>query len=178
MRQRASKALQGGARILDSLAARLGQVEADVEIERKYLLRSLPPEVHGHPSSELTQGYVPGGEFRERVRRVVGADTTHFLRTLKAGRGLRRIELEEEIDEALFDGLFAVTEGARVHKRRYRVPDGLLFWEVDDFLDRSLVLAEVELPREMHVPLPRWLAPHVVREVTEEREFVNQVLAR
>ena len=164
---------------MSSLATRLNTTaEADLEIERKYLLSSLPPEVHAHPHAELTQGYIPGGEFRERVRRVVGADATRFTRTLKAGRGIRRIELEEEIDEALFEGLFAVTEGARVHKRRYRVPDGEWVWEVDEFLDRSLVLAEVELTREMQVGLPAWLAPHVVREVTDEGEFVNQNLAR
>lgn len=170
--------LTQAARFLDELAARVSTApEAGVEIERKYLLRALPPEVHRHSASELTQGYVPGGEFRERVRRVVGDDATRYLRTLKAGRGIRRIELEEEIDATLFEGLFALTEGARVHKRRYRVPDGVLCWEVDDFLDRSLVLAEVELTRERDVSLPAWLSPYVVREVTEERAFVNQVLA-
>jgi CYTH domain-containing protein len=67
----------------------------------------------------------------------------------------------------------------RVRKRRYAVPDGSLTWEVDEFVDRALVLAEVELPSaELNPTPPAWLAPYVVREVTDEAEFVNVNLAR
>ena len=59
------------------------------------------------------------------------------------------------------------------------MPDGDHTWEVDQFLDRDLVLAEVELAGpEDAVPPPEWLAPYVVREVTGEPEFANAALAR
>ena len=45
---------------------------------------------------------------------------------------------------------------------------------MDEFTDRDLVIAEVELPSEDVRPkIPRWLAPYVVREVTgdERRQW-------
>ena len=52
-------------------------------------------------------------------------------------------------------------------------------WEVDEFTDRDLVLAEVELPSEDVEPrLPEWIAPYVEREVTGEPEYLNVNLAR
>jgi len=52
-------------------------------------------------------------------------------------------------------------------------------WEVDEFTDRDLWLAEVELPSADHeAKPPDWLAPHIVREVTNEPEYLNINLAR
>jgi CYTH domain-containing protein len=52
-------------------------------------------------------------------------------------------------------------------------------WEIDEFLDRELVLAEIELPAvDSPVELPAWLREHVVREVTAEPDYVNRALAR
>jgi len=51
------------------------------------------------------------------------------------------------------------------------VPDGELVWEIDEFLDRPLWLAEIELPSaDTEVRVPEWLAEYVVREVTGELE--------
>ena len=53
-----------------------------------------------------------------------------------------------------------------------------LVWEIDEFLDHPLVLAEVELPSETYdVQVPAWLEPHIEREVTEEPAFRNYHLA-
>jgi len=66
----------------------------------------------------------------------------------------------------------------RLRKRRYLVSDGTLVWEVDEFLDRALVLAEIELPTaNTEVTVPEWLAPSIVREVTDEPAFTNLRLA-
>jgi adenylate cyclase len=75
--------------------------------------------------------------------------------------------------------LWPLTEGRRVRKRRHRVREGERQWEIDEFLDRDLFLAEVELPStDAPVELPDWLRPHVVREVTTEDEYKNENLAR
>jgi CYTH domain-containing protein len=59
------------------------------------------------------------------------------------------------------------------------VPDAGYNWEIDEFLDRKLFLAEVELEDESRTPaIPRWLRSYVVREVTEESRYVNLKLAR
>jgi CYTH domain-containing protein len=75
--------------------------------------------------------------------------------------------------------MWPLTEGRRLRKRRYAIVDGPLTWQIDEFLDRPLVLAEVELPSEsVIVEPPTWLAPVVVREVTNEPDFTNASLAR
>ena len=52
-------------------------------------------------------------------------------------------------------------------------------WEVDRFLDRELYLAEVEVPEVSYsVEIPKWLAPYVIREVTEELPYEGVALAR
>ena len=152
---------------------------APVEIERKYLLRQLPPAARAITPVEIEQGYLPGTRLVERLRRVAEDGETAWYRTVKSGAGLSRIELEEETSRDLFENIWPFTSGRRIAKRRYRLPEGDLTWEVDEFLDRDLVLAEVELDRpEMPAEPPDWLAPYVVREVTGEPEFTNLRLAR
>jgi CHAD domain-containing protein/CYTH domain-containing protein len=148
------------------------------EIERKYLLRGLPERVRGVESSEIEQGYLPGGAVRERLRRAVGPRGARHTRTVKVGAGIARAEFEEEVAPSVFARLWPLTEGARLRKRRYRISDGELTWEIDEFLDRPLVLAEIELPAEdTPVEPPEWLAPWIVREVTGEPEFSNLRIA-
>lgn len=150
-----------------------------VEIERKYLLTAVPPFVKGKPYARLAQGYVPGETILERVRKKSDASGTKYFRTVKLGRGIERIEIEEKITRALYAKLWPLTEGRRVEKRRYAIEDGELTWEIDVFTDRELVLCEVELERaDVEVRLPDWLAPYVERDVTDEDTYVNANLAR
>ena len=116
--------------------------------------------------------------MRERLRRAVGPRGARHTRTVKVGIGLARAEFEEEISASEFARLWPLTEGARLRKRRYRVADGELTWEIDEFLDRPLVLAEIELPAEdTPVEPPEWLAHWIAREVTGEPEFSNLRIA-
>jgi CYTH domain-containing protein len=146
------------------------------EIERKFLLQRLPDTVLDAPSVEITQGYLPGEKLVERIRRVRSADgSERWFRTVKAGTGIERVELEDEADAKQWRALWPLTKGRRIRKRRYAVNE----WEVDEFLDRTLVVAEIELssPDEL-VELPAWLRDVVDREVTDEPEFTNARLAR
>ncbi len=175
-----------------------------MEIERKYLLSGVPAEMPRAQASRIVQGYVPGSALLERLRMEepedgrgsaggTGASRArrgrsrgegqgsgiHFYRTVKSGKGIARIELEDETSRAVFDTMWPLTEGKRVMKTRYRVPDGELAWEVDDFTDLGLVVAEIELPTTTtQVEFPPWLAPYVEREVTGEPEYLNLNLAR
>jgi CHAD domain-containing protein/CYTH domain-containing protein len=152
---------------------------AGLEIERKYLLSSLPPAVADTDAIEMRQGYLPGRNLVERLRHVRVNGNERWIRTVKGGLGLTRLEVEEETSQTLFDQLWPLTQGRRLTKRRYPVRDGDAVWEIDDFTDRELVLAEIELPdADTEVVVPDWLAPHVVREVTGEREYANATLAK
>ncbi len=150
-----------------------------MEIERKFLLHGLPPEAAVAPSQLIEQGWIPGTLLRERLRRTLGPNGVERLtRTIKLGRPGSRIEVEEPTDAVLFSQLWPLTVNARIRKRRHLVTDGELTWEVDVFLDRDLVLAEVELADEHQaVAPPAWLAPFIVREVTDEPAYLNSVMA-
>ncbi len=165
---------------LGRFAAALEGSDADsVEIERKYLLDALPAVCQTATSVLIEQGWLPGKKVRERLRRVRGRDGERFVRTVKLGSGVKRAEFEEPVSRPVFEQLWPLTEGCRVIKRRYKIPAGELTWEIDEFLDRDLVLAEIELPHvDTEVELPDWLAPALVREVTDEDEFTNLRLAR
>lgn len=173
----------GGAALLD--LSRVGSerllwhaTAIPIEIERKYLLRALPPEAAAARSVEVRQGYLPGERLVERLRHERDAAGDRYYRTVKVGRGLARLELEEACEAQTFEIMWALTAGRRLTKRRHFVQDGALTWEVDEFTDRALVLAEVELDCESRaVPIPAWLAPLVVRDVTDEEEYVNARLA-
>ncbi|MCH7476197.1 MAG: hypothetical protein IIA27_16220, partial [Gemmatimonadetes bacterium] len=123
----------------------------DREIERKYLLEGLPDTAAAAPSVEIVQGYLPGTKIVERIRRVRQAGNTRFVRTIKLGKGVSRIEIEESMTEQLFDALWPLTEGRRIRKRRYRVPDGNLTWEeksIGDALLKHGALNTIELRRQ------------------------------
>jgi CHAD domain-containing protein/CYTH domain-containing protein len=149
------------------------------EIERKYLLSRLPPHVEKTEPIEIDQGYLPGEKLNERVRRMRGAGEERWYRCVKLGKGIARIEIEEETSRAIYSKLWPLTKGRRVRKRRYEVEDGGFLWQIDEFVDRELYLCEVELEAvDVEVTLPAWLAPHVVREVTGDSSYVNLNLAK
>jgi adenylate cyclase len=159
-------------------------VSDDQEIERSYLLLRLPDLPARAVALKLEQGYLPdaggeGGVQEGRLRRTVYPDGRIVCKhTIKHGEGLVRTEIERTIDEAEFEAGWPRTAGRRLRKTRYAISEGERTWEVDDFLDIDLVLAEVELPTpDTEAPIPAWLAPHLVREVTDEPEYRNFRLA-
>ena len=146
-----------------------------LEIERKYLLDGLPPIPPDAQAHRMEQGYADPG----RLRRVVGPDgAVTYTHTIKTGVGLVRTETEREISHEEFESLWPRTAGRRLTKTRYRINDGDLVWEIDDYDRIDLVLAEVELPSpKTQVTVPPWLAQHVVREVTDDPDYQNYELA-
>lgn len=161
---------------------------APLEIERVFLLArmpDLPPDAQVDVV-RIEQGYLPDDEARRgpdlpegRLRRTTRADgRVRCFHTVKKGAGLVRTEEERELTLDEFERLWPATAGRRLSKTRHAVRVGDLTWEVDRFDGLDLVLAEVELPDPSHpARLPPWLAPHVVREVTEEPEYRNYALA-
>jgi adenylate cyclase len=152
----------------------------NIEIERKYLLRGRPEFPRPSATLEIDQGYLPGEKLLERLRRQRDENgVTRYFRTVKLGSGVQRMELEDETDERTFEHLWKLTEGRRLKKRRYLVPQGDDLWEIDEFTDRPLWLAELELDHAgADVKIPEWLEPVLVREVTDEAEYSNRSLAR
>lgn len=152
-----------------------------LEIERVYLLASMPAIPCSCESWTIEQGYLEGrdGAPEGRLRRTTlpcGTVLHHF--NCKTGTGLVRQEVEREIDAAEFEMGWQRTSHRRVRKVRHRVPVGDLIWEIDQFLDFPLVMAEVELPSPEHrVEAPSWVRSLIVREVTEDPRYRNSQLA-
>jgi CHAD domain-containing protein/CYTH domain-containing protein len=153
--------------------------EPHAEIERKYLLTALPELPAGAHTLEIEQGYT-GADAPERLRRVRDAQSELYYRTLKLGAGVRRLEFEQPLERARFEELWPRTAGCRIRKRRHRVTSAAGTWEIDEFIDRPLVLAELELAAEsaQEPELPSWLAPVLVREVSDDPDYTNFSLAR
>ncbi len=167
------------------------------EIERVWVLRAMPAIPAGAAVElwEIEQGYLapeaateaelarlgfPEGRLR-RVGEPTGAE--RFFHTVKRGAGVVREEVEREITRAEFDAAWPHTRGRRLAKTRHRVREGGLVWEVDLFRDlragdAPLVMAEVELSDAAErFEMPAWIAPLVVREVSEDARYRNSALA-
>ncbi len=86
--------------------------------------------------------------------------------------------VEREVSAEEFEALWPRTAGRRLSKTRYLVAEGDLVWEIDDFDELNVVLADIELPSpDTEFAIPDWLAPHIVRDVTEEPAYRNSNLA-
>ena len=167
------------------------------EIERVYLLRALPtPLPHGEVW-RIDQGYlplqsqvidgnshgsgapIPPHQLEGRLRRITHSDgSVEHIHTIKSGIGLVRQETERSIDAETFAREWPRTIGRRLEKVRTRITIGDRLWEIDQFTHIPVVLAECELPSiDTPLDIPDWLAPFIVREVTEEPAFRNAELA-
>ncbi len=147
-----------------------------MEIEKKFLLRSLPTGIT--KGTKILQGYLSVGNPEVRVR----AKGEKFFLTRKGGEGFVRSEEEYEISKEAFEILWSLTEDARIEKMRYEIiGEDELMWEIDEFQTsntKGLFLAEVELPDELVVPeIPPAIAEVIERDVTTDETYKNKNLA-
>jgi len=148
-----------------------GQAAPPAPAERRLLLTGLPDGLDG-TSEEVLQGWLPGEGARESWGVVRTAAGEQHFRTRPGGRGPARVEPAGRAD---FEAFWPLTAGRRVAKRSH-LPASRPGWRFDEFLDRKLVLAVTELPDDGAAP--DWLEPLLVREVTGERGYAEEALAR
>jgi len=159
-------------RLLAQLEARAG---GRFERRRRYLLTDVPSRAEAVRPLVVSEGLVPGVKVCERVTRVRSPEGERFWRGLELGAGALGRKAEEETTREVFEALWPLTLGCRLEKERLKLEEVDLVVEVDRYLDRDLVLAEVAWPAEaMDTKLPGWLVPYVVREVTEEPSYANE----
>lgn len=142
------------------------------EIERRFLARIVDPRaLAAAPARALEQGYLSGGEPAVRVRRA----GDEWVLTVKSGRGMVRREVEAPLPAEAGEALLELAGPRRLAKRRHRLGR----WEIDVFEGAlaGLVLAEIELGAADEPLPPPPAAVALVREVTDDGRFVNQVLA-
>ena len=146
-----------------------------IEIERKFLLKKLPPTVRSIPGEQILQGYLAYDEYTEVRLRQHGVK--HFI-TIKQGSGLKRTEIEESISAAQFKALWPATEGRRVEKIRSVVQHGIHCLEIDRYQGdlKPLLVAEVEFPSIEASELFK-KPGYFGQEVTGEEGYRNATLA-
>lgn len=163
--------------------------KSGLEIERRFLLKSLPAFINdrifnGLRGKKITQFYVETATGEKlRLRKVFEADT-------KGGGAFRYYETkkttiaygtnqEDEREIAMEEFNAGLSNAKRkIDKTRYEYEDeeSGLTWEIDDF--GSLVIAEIEIPHIDHfVPIPDALDAVSIMEITGMDQFSNYKLS-
>ncbi len=147
----------------------------NIEIERKFLLESLPEHLQQQSHEMIRQGYITIDNHTEVRVRAKG--DVYFL-TVKQGSGLSRTEVEIDITALQFSALWELTVNKRVEKNRYLLKDSGTLIEIDIYCDglAPLKVAEVEFnsieaSRAFKVPAFFGL------EVTDDKAYKNAALA-
>jgi adenylate cyclase len=146
------------------------------EIERKFIVSDVPPEVTHAPSVPMRQGYLSIDTDRLLSVRVRSEGEACRL-TIKSGQGVKRTEVELPLSRDQFEALWPSTISS-LEKTRYRIDYDGFAVEVDVFEGdlAGLVLAEVEFESEESAASfdpPLW----VLREVTDDPRYLNQSLS-
>jgi adenylate cyclase len=146
-----------------------------LEIERKFLVDEIPPDLELASEVEIAQGYLASGNDSQVRLRRQGVRT---LLTAKRGHGLSRDEVEVALEPESFEELWPLTEGRRLEKSRLRSPYEGKTIEIDVYKGplAGLIVAEVEFDdagsAQAFEP-PLWFS----RELTGDPRYSNQRLA-
>lgn len=146
------------------------------EIERKFLVKSLPDNLKQWRSFVIEQGYLATESAGRQVRLRQQGRAVSL--TFKMRRDSHREEREIELSPKQFAALWPGTAGRRLRKVRYEIPWENLLIELDIYRGRhaGLVVAEVEFPDRAscrRFKAPWWFG----REVTGEKRYSNVRLA-
>jgi adenylate cyclase len=145
-----------------------------MEIERKFLIHTLPPGLERYPVTPIRQWYIS----REPVIRIRDAGGEYFL-TVKSKGDLSRMEHELPLTEPEFQNLLPLATTHPIEKKRYRIPlSASLTAELDVFSGhhQELVLVEVEFASEAEANAfspPDWFG----EDVTKDPQYKNNNLA-
>lgn len=146
-----------------------------MEIERKYLIKTLPEQLETYPCRHIEQGYLN----TDPVVRIRRSDDSYTL-TYKGSGFLVREEYNLPLNEEAFSHLKEKIDGRLIQKRRYLIPyDDSHTIELDVFEGdlAPLQLAEVEFATEdeanAFVP-PAWFG----EDVTFSAAYHNSSLSR
>ena len=159
-----------------------------MEIERKFLLRSLPDNLESYPCLHIEQAYLCVNPI-VRVRK----ENDHYYLTYKGSGMMAREEYNLDLTKEAYEHLLQKADGQVISKKRYLIPlknpgfkdgypkppaDYTLTIEIDvfeGFFD-SLIIAEVEFgskdAAEAFVP-PDWFW----EDVTYCEEYHNSYMA-
>jgi len=148
------------------------------EIERKFLIKSLPKDMSG---TTMRQGYLqPEKERAVRIRTVEKDGSKKGVLTIKgmgSKSGMSRYEFETEIPVPDADHLLSLCDQPLIEKTRFKYDHEGLIWEIDEFhgVNDGLIVAEVELESEdQQLNKPDFIGD----EVTGQIKYYNMMLLK
>ncbi len=146
-----------------------------MEIERKFLLKSIPGNLKEYPFHQIEQGYL----CTAPVVRIRRQDDEYYL-TYKSKGLMVREEYNLPLTKKAYEHLLPKIDSILISKKRYLIPiDSKLTIELDIFEGElaPLILAEVEFPTEEEanafIP-PEWFG----EDVTYSPMYYNSVLSQ
>lgn len=146
------------------------------EIERKFLVDG-DFKPYAVKQEHIVQGYLSSHPERSVRVRIKENEAYITIKGVTNDSGLSRYEWEKEIPVSEAMDLINLCEPGVIDKTRYYIPNGSLFFEVDEFHgeNEGLVMAELELKTETQDYLrPDWLG----KEVTGDTRYYNSSLTK
>ncbi|MFP3154873.1 CYTH domain-containing protein [Lachnospiraceae bacterium ZAX-1] len=146
-----------------------------MEIERKFLIRQLPHQLHTYPFHQIEQGYL----CIDPVIRIRRQDEDYFL-TYKSKGLMVREEYNLPLTSASYLHLQQKIDGLLIQKKRYLIPfNEKLTIELDVFegVHAPLIIAEVEfesIEEANHFTPPDWF----LEDVTQSSAYHNSNLSQ
>lgn len=157
-----------------------------LEIERKFLLKSLP-NIKPSQSIEIDQYYLKNSSgIWERARTWISDNgDTKYIHTIKKSVS-KGVNMEDEYfmseeDYTSFKNRCHLpgSDSRFIKKIRYIYPSGDLYWEVDQFDNGyHLIVGEIEIPTKGYkLTIPDFIKEVMLLEVTGLKQFNNRNLS-
>lgn len=145
-----------------------------MEIERKFLISSIPFSLEGYKCRIIEQGYLNTNPV-VRVRR----DNDDYYLTYKSKGFLEREEYNLPLNAESYSHLVTKADGIIITKRRYEIPYDTYTIELDVFEGSydGLLLAEVEFPSTKEANSftpPEWFG----EDVTFDPKYSNSNMSK
>ena len=146
-----------------------------MEIERKFLVSSLPENLQSYPCRVIEQGYLCTNPV-VRVRK----DNDSFYLTYKGKGMMAREEYNLPLTEEAYSHLIGKADGNIITKHRYEIPDGngyTIELDIFDGVFSGTVLAEVEFASVEDADnyiLPDWFS----EDVTNNKDYHNSNMSK
>lgn len=146
-----------------------------MEIERKFLVSSIPDNLSEYKCRIIEQGYLSTNPV-VRVRK----DNDDYYLTYKGKGFMAREEYNLPLTKEAYEHLLAKSDGNIITKRRYEIPDGTgktIELDIFEGCFKGIVLAEVEfdsIDEANNYTPPHWFT----EDVTNDKRYHNSNMSR
>ena len=145
-----------------------------MEIERKFIPKTIPKNLESYPHHKIAQGYLSTNPV-VRIRR----QDEEYILTYKGKGAMVREEYNLPLTKESYEHLKAKADGRIITKKRYMIPLNQYTIELDVFEGElaPLILAEVEFSTEEDANAfvaPEWFG----EDVTFSTKYHNSTLSK